>query len=60
MWNHYLCVDGWNSHHLHIENTSMVVHPLHPWERNLKCNETRVNLDIYYLQEKYHFLNIFL
>lgn len=34
----YLCVDGWNSHNFHIEYSSMVVDPLHPWEWNLKDN----------------------
>lgn len=39
----YLRVDGWNSHDLHVEDSSMVVHPLHPRERNLRNGNKRVN-----------------
>lgn len=37
----HLGVDGWNRHHFHIEHSSMVVHPLHPRERNLHPTTAR-------------------
>lgn len=36
----YLSVNGWNSDHFNIKHSSMVVHPLHSWERNLQYNGT--------------------
>lgn len=33
-------MNGRNSDHFHIKHSSMVVHPLHSWERNLQNSDT--------------------
>ena len=44
----YLCVDGGNRHHLHIEHTTMVVHPLHPRQCNLSWKQNvRTEIHLY-------------